>query len=131
MSSSTIVCRAAARLLRLTAAQALILVACVGLTSSPVLAQDDPLPSIEEKTRGSERMEGFFNIYWPASTGSLYWEIDQLGSEFLYQISMGSGLGSNPVGIDRGQIRGTHVLQSQRIGPRVLLVEPNYRFRAR
>ena len=131
MSSSTIMRRTAARLLRLAAAEALILVAYAGLTSSPALAQEDPLPSIEEKTQGSERMEGFFNLHWQASSGSLYWEIDQLDSEFLYQISMGSGLGSNPVGIDRGQLRGTHILEARRIGPRVLLVEPNYRFRAR
>jgi len=124
-------CRTAARVLRLTAPQALILAACTGLASSPALAQENPLPSIEEKTQGSERMEGFFNLFWQASSGSLYWEIDELGSEFLYQISMGSGLGSNPVGIDRGQLRGTHILASQRIGPRVLLMEPNYRFRAR
>ena len=44
---------------------------------------------------------------------------------------MGSGLGSSPVGIDRGQLRGTHILEPRRIGPRVLLMEPNYRFRAR
>ena len=43
---------------------------------------------------------------------------------------MGSGLGSNPIGIDRGQLRGTYVLAAQRVGPRVLLVEPNYRYRA-
>ena len=108
-----------------------VLVAFVGLASPPVLAQEVPLPSIAEKTQGSEQMEGFFNLYWQASSGSLYWEIDRLDSEFLYQISMGSGLGSNPVGIDRGQLRGTHILEAQRIGPRVLLVEPNYRFRAR
>ena len=44
---------------------------------------------------------------------------------------MGSGLGSNPVGIDRGQLRGTHVLEPRRVGPRVLLMEPNYQFQAR
>ena len=44
---------------------------------------------------------------------------------------MGSGLGSNPVGIDRGQLRGTHVLAATRVGPRVLLMEPNYQFQAR
>ena len=75
-------------------------------------------------------MEGFFNLYWDDDTGSLYWEIAQLDTEFLYQISMGSGLGSNPVGIDRGQLRGTHVFEARRIGPRVLLIEPNYGFRA-
>ena len=75
-------------------------------------------------------MEGFFNLYWDDDSGSLYWEIAQLDTEFLYQISMGSGLGSNPVGIDRGQLRGTHVFEARRIGPRVLLIEPNDEFRA-
>ena len=59
------------------------------------MAQEGPLPSIEEKTQNADRMEGFFNLYWEDSSGSLYWEIDELGTEFLYQISMGSGLGSN------------------------------------
>ncbi|MEM7416255.1 MAG: zinc-dependent metalloprotease [Gemmatimonadota bacterium] len=94
---------------------------------SPVAARQ-ALPSIAERTAGMERMEGFFDLYWDDATGSLFWEIDQLDTEFLYQISMGSGLGSNPVGIDRGQLRGTHVLEAQRVGPRVLLMEPNYQF---
>ena len=130
MSHTTTLLGIVAGLLRLAVTEAFLIAAFVAM-GSPALAQEGALPSIEEKTEGAERMEGFFNLYWEASSGSLYWEIDELGSEFLYQISMGSGLGSNPVGIDRGQLRGTHVLESQRIGPRVLLVEPNYRFRAR
>ena len=77
------------------------------------------------------QMEGFFDLYWDNANGLLFWEISELDTEFLYQISMGSGLGSNPVGIDRGQLRGTHVLAAKRIGPRVLLMEPNYGFVAR
>ena len=117
-------------LLRLPAVSALSIAASAGFVPSAV-AQEDTLPSIEEKTQNADRMEGFFNLYWDDSSGSLYWEIDELGTEFLYQISMGSGLGSNPVGIDRGQLRGTHILEPRRVGPRVLLMEPNYRFRAR
>ncbi|MDE2981145.1 MAG: zinc-dependent metalloprotease [Gemmatimonadota bacterium] len=88
-------------------------------------------PTIAEKTEGTTAMEGFFNLYWDDDEGVLYWELDLAGGEFLYQISMGSGLGSNPVGIDRGQLRGTHVLEAKRVGPRVLLMEPNYQFQAR
>ena len=117
-------------LLRLAAVSALSVAASAGFAPSAA-AQEDTLPSIEEKTQNADRMEGFFNLYWDDSSGSLYWEIDELGTEFLYQISMGSGLGSNPVGIDRGQLRGTHILEPRRVGPRVLLMEPNYRFRAR
>ena len=98
---------------------------------APIRGQSDPLPTIEEATEGMDVLAGFFNLYWDDSTGSLFWEIGELDTEFLYQVSMGSGLGSNPVGIDRGQIRGTYVLEATRVGPRVLLMQPNYRFQAR
>ena len=94
----------------------------------PPAAAQEALPGIADKTDGTTAMEGFFNLYWDDGEGALYWEIDLGAGEFLYQISMGSGLGSNPVGIDRGQLRGTHVLEARRVGPRVLLMEPNYQF---
>lgn len=102
--------------------------ALVILVSATPVSARQTLPSIAEHIDGMERMEGFFDLYWDAGTGSLFWEIDRLDTEFLYQISMGSGLGSNPIGIDRGQLRGTHVLEAHRVGPRVLLMEPNYEF---
>ena len=107
-----------------------LLAALASLAILPVAAQE-PLPAISEKTRGTTAMEGFFNLFWDDGAGALYWELDLAAGEFLYQISMGSGLGSNPVGIDRGQLRGTHVLEAKRVGPRVLLMEPNYQFQAR
>jgi len=98
------------------------------LSFSPLNAQE--LPSISSTVANATAMEGYFNLYWDEASGTLYWEIDKLDTEFLYQVSMGSGLGSNPVGIDRGQLRGTYVLAAERVGPRVLLKEPNYRYRA-
>lgn len=102
--------------------------ALVVLLSSVLQAQE--MPTIEDTVSNASHMEGYFNLYWDESAGKMYWEIDKLDTEFLYQISMGSGLGSNPVGIDRGQLRGTYVLSAKRVGPRVLLVQPNYRYRA-
>ena len=106
----------------------LTLLSALFLQQSPVLAQE--LPTIDAVVEDATAMEGFFNLYWQEDSGKLYWEIDQLDTEFIYQVSMGSGLGSNPIGIDRGQLRGTYVLSAQRVGPRILLVEPNYRYRA-
>ncbi len=97
----------------------------------PPLAAQDARPTIAAHTAEMTALEGLFNMHWDDDAGRLYWELDLAGGEFLYQISMGSGLGSNPVGIDRGQLRGTHVLEPHRVGPRVLLMEPNYQFRAR
>ncbi len=100
------------------------------LLSFTAMVQAQALPSIAEKVASANRMEGYFNLYWDEVSGKMYWEIDKLDTEFLYAISMASGLGSNPVGIDRGQLGGTYVLEAKRVGPRVLLVEPNYRFQA-
>ena len=108
-----------------------IALSVVAATAPSGATAQEGLPSIAASTEGASAMEGFFNLYWDDDEGALYWELDFSMGEFLYQISMGSGLGSNPVGIDRGQLRGTHVLEAVRVGPRVLLMEPNYRFQAR
>lgn len=93
--------------------------------------QEEPLPTVRARTRGMRRMEGFFDLYWDEKEGKLYWSIDKWEREFLYQVSLATGLGSNPVGLDRGQLGRTHVLVARRVGPRVLLVERNRRYRAR
>ncbi|MEP7344907.1 MAG: zinc-dependent metalloprotease [Gemmatimonadaceae bacterium] len=116
---------------RAAVVRALLLAAAL-LGGFPHLSAQAPvLPPIAEKTASMKALPGFFNLYWDEPTGKLFWEIDKLDTEFLYQVSMASGLGSNPIGIDRGQLGETMVLVAKRTGPRVLLLEPNYRFRAR
>ncbi|MFC1500034.1 zinc-dependent metalloprotease [Candidatus Zixiibacteriota bacterium] len=90
----------------------------------------DP-PTIEEKTSGMTALEGFFDLYWDERSGRLFWEIDRFEEEFLHVVSLTSGLGSNPVGLDRGQLGGTWILKARRVGPKILLIQPNYRYRAR
>ncbi len=90
----------------------------------------DPFPTIETKTAGMTARPGFFTLYWDEATGHLFWEIDRFEEEFLYAVSLAAGLGSNPVGLDRGQLGSSHILFARRVGPRVLLIEPNYGFRA-
>src|SRR5260370_14860635 len=86
--------------------------------------------SITEKTKSMEKMAGYFNIYWDAKAGKLWLEIDKWGTELLYQSSMPAGIGSNDIGLDRGQLGGTHVVRFERSGPKVLLVQSNLEFRA-
>lgn len=77
-----------------------------------------------------KKLEGFFPLYWDARAGKLWMEISRFDSEFLYVNSLPGGMGSNDVGLDRGQPGGDHVVKFERSGPKILLVEPNYRFRA-
>ena len=45
-------------------------------------------------------------------------------------MSLPAGLGSNDVGLDRGQLGETRIVRFERTGPRLLMVQPNYGFRA-
>src|SRR5258708_21927654 len=86
--------------------------------------------SIADKTKSMEKMPGYFNIYWDAKAGKLWLEIDKWGTEFLYQTSLPAGIGSNDIGLDRGQLGGTHVVRFERSGNKVLLIQVNLDYRA-
>src|SRR5215210_7277843 len=93
-------------------------------------SQDRQDKSISARLSGLQKLDGFIPLYWDATTGKLYMEISRFNSEFLYQVSLPTGVGSNPIGLDRGQLGGTYVVYFERIGPKVLMVQPNYRYRA-
>ncbi|MDO9376644.1 MAG: zinc-dependent metalloprotease [Ferruginibacter sp.] len=88
------------------------------------------LSSITDKTKDMKKLEGFFNAYWEESSGKLWLEISRIDTEILYQQSLPAGLGSNDVGLDRGLLGDTRLVKFIRIGRKVLMVEPNYGFRA-
>ncbi len=87
-------------------------------------------PNIKEKTSGMQKYSGFFNFYWDTKEGKIWLEIDKLDYEFLYVNSLPRGVGSNDIGLDRGQLGSERVVKFERYGPRILLVEPNYYYRA-
>ena len=86
--------------------------------------------SIADRTSGMQKIDGFFPMYWDEATGSLFLEIPELGKEVLYVNGLSAGLGSNDIGLDRAQLGGSAIVSFQRVGPRVLMVEPNYGYRA-
>ncbi|MGM0545616.1 MAG: zinc-dependent metalloprotease [Bacteroidota bacterium] len=88
------------------------------------------LPSISEKTQGLEKEEGYFTYYWDENAGKVWLEIDKLDSEFLYVNSLSAGLGSNDIGLDRNQLGDDRIVKFERRGPKVLMVQPNYSYRA-
>src|SRR5262249_55564168 len=86
-------------------------------------------PTIEERTAGMQKLDGFFPIYWDERTGSLWLEIPRFDYDFLYTTGLAAGLGSNDIGLDRGQQGQGRIVSFQRIGPKVLLVQGNESFR--
>lgn len=86
--------------------------------------------TIAEKTASVKKLPGYFNVYWDAKQGKLWLEIDKWNSEFLYQSGLSAGMGSNDIGLDRGQLGATRIVRFERSGPKVLLVQENLDYRA-
>ena len=74
--------------------------------------------------------EGFVDFYWDESKGKIYLNISLLNQELIYINYLSAGVGSNDIGLDRGQIGGTKIVSFIKKGPKILMVQPNYKFRA-
>src|SRR5258708_1910790 len=100
------------------------------ISAQPRSAADGKTPTIAEKVAGMQRFPGYFPFYWDAKAGKIWLEIDKWNSEFLYVESLPAGIGSNDLGLDRGQLGQSHIVRFERTGPRILLIASNYGFRA-
>ena len=105
---------------------------CFVLTACSTLAVAEPLPTVAKKVEGLERRDGLLPLYFDRQRGRIWLEVPAGGEigRFLYVEGITTGMGSNPVGLDRGQIGATHVVRLRRVGGRVLVEAWNPRFRA-
>jgi Met-zincin/Domain of unknown function (DUF5117) len=88
------------------------------------------IPSIEDRTAGMQKLDGYFPIYWEERTGNLYLEIPRFDTPVLYATGLAAGLGSNDIGLDRGQEGAGKIVSFERVGPRILMVQGNENFRS-
>ncbi|WPP48568.1 zinc-dependent metalloprotease [Catalinimonas niigatensis] len=98
---------------------------CLAFTS---FAADED--TISEKTKDMEKYEGYFTFYWDEEEGKIWLEIDKFDTDFLYYNALSAGAGSNDIGLDRGRLNRSQVMQFRRSGPKILFVEPNQDYRA-
>ncbi|MGI8548687.1 MAG: zinc-dependent metalloprotease [Gemmatimonadaceae bacterium] len=99
-------------------------------TTSAGSGLHDSTSSIAGKTRGFERRDGFIPVYLDRKSDKLYLEIPRDSLRALYFLSLATGLGSNPIGLDRGSEQGEWVARFDRDGGRVLMVLENWKYRS-
>jgi hypothetical protein len=121
---------ARARMFGRAATLVLLLVAPSAAQPAQKPGDPEPIPTIEQKTAGMKKMDGFFPVYWDDRNGKLWLEIPRFDADVLHSTGLGAGLGSNDIGLDRGALAGSRIVKFERVGPRVLMVQPNYDFRA-
>ncbi|NBW34313.1 MAG: DUF5117 domain-containing protein [Cytophagia bacterium] len=85
---------------------------------------------IASKTKTYKQFTGFIEYFYEEKTDKVFLLIDKFDTELLYIVSLSAGVGSNDIGLDRLQLGGERVVKFERRGPKVLMVEPNYRYRA-
>lgn len=90
----------------------------------------ESLPSIETFTENMERYDGLFTLFWDSQAGKIWLEVEELPREFIYVEFLRTGLGSNPVGLDRGQPSRSRLVRIEKVGLSVYLIEENLRYRA-
>ena len=77
-----------------------------------------------------DKFKGFFDFSYDESKDKIFLEVDKLDYEFLYIGSLASGVGSNDIGLDRGQLGLEKLVKFVKRGNKILLVEPNLYYRA-
>tara|TARA_R110002072_G_scaffold89232_6_gene200041 strand:+ start:35677 stop:38073 length:2397 start_codon:yes stop_codon:yes gene_type:complete len=87
-------------------------------------------PSVEKFTQGFESRSGFLNLFLDHKEGKTYIEIPNDLGELIYQESLARGIGSNDIGLDRGRLGETQLVEFLRVGNKVLLQAKNTDFRA-
>lgn len=98
--------------------------------------KDQPAPStttptgIAGKVSGMKHHPGYFDFYYDEKQDKIFLVIDKFDTEFLYVNSLPAGIGSNDIGLDRGQLGDDRIVKFERRGPKILMVQPNYRYRA-
>ena len=85
--------------------------------------------SVDDFTKGMKKYSGYLEFYWDESKGAVFIKVTP-GMEHLYVSGLASGVGSNDLGLDRGQLGAVKVVRFERTGPKVFLRQPNLDYRA-
>lgn len=107
----------------------------VSIGSAHPLFSDDVEEDKTLDTSSFESYSGFFDFFWDDAEAKIWLRLSEPDQEihsdpFLYVSSLATGLGSNPVGLDRGQLGSDRMVRFRRVGNQVFLIQENLKFRA-
>lgn len=99
-------------------------------TPTGVFAEEKAPVSFTDFIKNKTVQQGFFSFYHDNSQGKVFLQIDKFEEAFLFQSSLPQGVGSNDIGLDRGQLGDTRLVQFERVGNKVFLKQLNTYYRA-
>ena len=78
-------------------------------------------------------LQGFFEFSYSSEDGRIILKLNKakdLEKEFLYVSSLSQGIGSNDIGLDRGQLGEERLVYFKKMGNKIMLIQPNLIFRS-
>lgn len=98
------------------------------MLSAQALAQAET--TYAEFIKDKQHHQGYFSFYLDDKTGKVFLEIEHFEKEFLFQSGLPHGVGSNDIGLDRGQLGDTRLVRFEKVGDKVFLRQLNTYYRA-
>jgi len=86
--------------------------------------------SYSDFVKGKDYQQGYFSFFHDNKSGKVYLEINQFEQDFLFQSGLPQGVGSNDIGLDRGQLGDTRLVRFEKVGEKVFLRQLNTYYRA-
>ena len=117
----------AARQVKASGKSAIAITVLFVVSTSSALAA---LPSIGEFTSDMTKKDGLIPVYYDDESDKVYLAVPTDHAEYLFQSSLPYGVGSNDIGLDRGQLGNTRLVSFEKFGNKVLLKQHNTKYRA-
>jgi len=92
---------------------------------------DGATESVESVLLNTQEMPGFIPLHWDSEEGRLYADISDTEGPFIYYNGLSHGLGSNDLGLDRGRLGDTFLVEFRKVGKKVFLAALNTKYTAR
>jgi hypothetical protein len=95
-----------------------------------IAAFSEETKSYNDFVKGKAHQQGYFSFYHDKKTGKIFIEINEFEQEFLFLSGLPQGVGSNDIGLDRGQLGATRLVRFEKVGEKVFLRQLNTDYRA-
>ena len=92
---------------------------------------DGATESVESVLLNTQEMPGFIPLHWDSEEGRLYADISGVEGPFIYYNGLSHGVGSNDLGLDRGRLGDTFLVEFRKVGKKVFLAALNTKYTAR
>ena len=108
---------------------------CLALIVSSLCAFADDGDTWTETISQMEERTGFIDLYLDEDANAIYAALpapdeDGLSVRFIYTTGLTGGLGSNPIGLDRGNASRGIIVSLRKIGNKIVAEHENWKFRA-